>query len=119
MIARSLVAALALAGVVSPASAATNQLTPDEIQSTFANGKPFTAVSTSGDVFVLTFKPDGSALETLKGRRKGSTGSWRVSDKGYCTTWRSNKEHCYTVVKVGAKYAVRGATGQLISTWTR
>lgn len=116
---KAIVALLLVVGAAYPVSAATNELTPDQIKTTFADGKPFTAVSTSGEVFVLTFKPDGSALEVAKGKKKGTTGKWRVSDKGYCTKWSASGEHCYTIIKIGSKYAVRGSAGQLISTWTR
>ena len=44
--------------------------------------------------------------------------TWRVSAKGYCTTWVSGRERCYTVRRNGTKYNVRDAVGQLISTWT-
>jgi hypothetical protein len=113
------VALLLLIAFACPVAAATSQqLTPDQIKAMFATGKPFTSVSTSGEVFVLTFKPDGTALETQKGKKKTNAGTWRVSAKGYCTTWVSGRERCYTVRRNGTKYNVRDAVGQLISTWT-
>lgn len=101
-----------------PVLAATTALSPDEIKSTFGTGKPFTATSLSGKVYLFTFKPDGSAVEVVKGKKKATTGAWRVSDKGYCTKWGGGTEHCYSVSKVSDHYEVRDAGGHLISNWT-
>ena len=116
---RRLIAATILFVQAVSVEAASNVLSPDDIKATFGTGKPFSAVSTSGVAYSFTFKSDGSALQVVKGKKKGTTGSWRVSDKGYCTTWGSGREHCYTVEKNGNKYSVRDATAQLVSTWTR
>jgi len=116
---RRFIAAIILSVQAGSVEAASNLLSPDDIKAAFGTGKPFSAVSTSGMAYSFTFKPDGSALQVAKGKKKGTAGSWHVSDKGYCTTWGTGKEHCYTVETNGNKYNVRGATGQLISTWTR
>jgi hypothetical protein len=118
MRAREIIAVVFLAGTILPVMAAASLLSPDEIKATFGAGKPFTAMSSSGKAFSFTFKPDGSALETQKGKNTGTKGTWRVSDKGYCTKWSSNNEHCYTVEKNGNRYDVRDSGGHLISSWT-
>jgi hypothetical protein len=112
-------AMILLAGTIS-AMAAAIVLSPDEIKATFGTGKPFTAMSsTGGKAFWFTFKADGNAIETPKGKKKTSTtGTWRISDKGYCTKWDSGSEHCYTVEKSGARYDVRDSRGSLISSWS-
>ena len=92
-------------------------LTPDQIKALFGTGKPFTATSASGTkTYIFTFNPDGSALEVQKGN-KGISGKWRVDDKGYCTTWGTGTEHCYTVDKGAKSYEVRDLGGNLISNW--
>ena len=93
-------------------------LTPDQIRTLFGTGKPFTATSVSGiKTYAFTFNPDGSAMERLKGAKKGVSGKWRVSDNGYCTTWNGGTEHCYTVDKGAKSYEVRDLGGDLISNW--
>ena len=32
------------------------------------------------------------------------TGVWRVNDRGYCSKWGTNAEHCYTIEKNADKY---------------
>lgn len=110
-------AGLLVAGIVA-ASAAASALTPDEIKSTFGTGKPFTAVSTSGQAYTFTLKPDGTAIQVPKGKKSGSNGTWRVSDTGYCSKWGSGAEHCYTIEKNGTKYTVLDAGRHVISNWT-
>ena len=116
----ALLAGLIMASTTLATLAATTPalLTPDQIKTIFGTGKPFAATSASGiKTYTFTFNPDGSALEVQKGN-KGISGKWRVSDKGYCTTWGAGSEHCYTVNKGSKNYEVRDLGGNLISTWT-
>jgi hypothetical protein len=53
-----------------------------------------------------------------KGKKSGRKGTWRVSDKGYCSTWGTNDEHCYTVQKNGTKYDVLDSGRHIIAIWT-
>ena len=95
-----------------------NLLTPDQIKTLFGTGKAFTATSASGiKTYSFTFNSDGTALELLKGAKKGVSGKWRVSDNGYCTSWGGGTEHCYTVDKGAKSYEVRDLGGNLISNW--
>ena len=41
------------------AAFAAERMAPSDIQATFFNGKPFTASTTSGTQFKMTFTPDG------------------------------------------------------------
>ena len=112
--------ALVLAGAFAPlALAAATPVSPAEIKATFGTGKPFTASSTTGGAsFTFVFKADGTATQTSKGANATViTGTWRVSDKGYCSKWGANAEHCYTVEKNGTRYDVRDAAGHVISRW--
>ena len=74
-------------GVLAEAQAATATLKPDEIKSIFAVGKPFAATPPTGKVVKITLNPDGSAKAVPEGKKTGTKGTWRLSDKGYCTTW--------------------------------
>ena len=105
---------------VAPAMAiAATVMTPTEIKSTFGNGKPFLATSPGGQAYTFVFKPDGSATQAPKGSTTTiTTGVWRVNDRGYCSKWGTNAEHCYTIEKNADKFDVRDAAGKSISRWT-
>lgn len=115
---RGITAAMILTAGAVPAIAVTGVVLPDEIRATFGTGKPFAAVSKSGRAYRFTFNPDGSALEIPNGQKKGTSGTWRVSDAGYCTQWSGGSEHCYTVEKSGSQFTVRDSAGKVVSTWT-
>jgi len=121
MVARVLIiTALLLTGAAtSSLAAATGQLSPDEIKAMFGNGKPFTAVSTSGKPYWLTLNADGSAQERPKEKKTGKSGTWRLFDKGYCSKWGVHTEKCYTVQRDGKQFAVRDSGGHLISNWVQ
>lgn len=92
-------------------------LSPQEIKETFGTGKPFIAEAASGTIVVLTLSPDGAAKVTPKGKKKAQTGIWRISDKGYCTTWGHADEKCYTVQKKRDGYDVVNSRGAVIARW--
>jgi hypothetical protein len=115
---RSILLAAAMIGAGSAAMAAGTALTPDQIKTTFATAKPFVATSAAGVAVTLTLKPDGSATALVKGSNKADTGKWRLSDNGYCTQWGKKPEHCYTVQRDGAKYAVIDDSGKVAAHWS-
>lgn len=119
MVAKILVTVLSLGAFSAPANAATSRVSPDELKSTFGNGKPFTAVSTSGKSYRLTLDVDGSAQEVPNGKQSGKKGKWRLSATGYCSKWGSHTEKCYTVEHDGKQFVVRDSDGNRMSTWTR
>jgi hypothetical protein len=81
------------------AARAAAPMTPDDIKSTFFNGEPFTAASPSGAKFKMTFTPDGkSTREALDPSDKKTTGTWKLTAKGFCTTWGRAKPNCFTVI---------------------
>jgi hypothetical protein len=101
-----------------PALAATT-LSPDEIKATFATGKPFASASPAGAQFTIVLNQDGSASRTPKGSKNPTLGKWRASDVGYCSTWGSGAENCYTIEQNGSTYSVRDSKGKLAARWTR
>ena len=75
---RAALVAVAILAVPHAALAA-NKLTPKEIQSEFFDGKPFTAATTSGTKFKLTFTSDGKVTREPqdKAGAKGE-GTWKL-----------------------------------------
>jgi hypothetical protein len=111
--------AILLAAAVAPALAAAIVLSPAEIKASFGTGKPFTAASTTGSkTYSFTLKPDGTAMRTAKGSTAITSGTWRVSEKGYCSKWGSGTESCYTIEKDGKSFTVRDTSGKSVSRWT-
>jgi hypothetical protein len=117
---RAVVAALAVAALLSGAALAASKLTPKEIQSEFFDGKPFTAATTSGTKFKLTFSADGKVTREPqdKAGQKGE-GTWKLSKEGFCTTWKGNTSNCYTIVNVDKNKwsVVKGAA--TVAVWSK
>jgi hypothetical protein len=114
---------LALATVVvamSGIALAAQKLTPKEIQTEFFDGKPFTAATTSGTKFKMTFSADGKVMREPqdKAGQKGE-GTWKLSKDGFCTTWQSKTPTCYTLVNVDKNKwsVVKGAT--TVAVWSK
>jgi hypothetical protein len=102
--------------VATSAAFAAEPMAPSEIQATFFTGQAFTATTPSGTKFKMTFTPDGKmAREPLPPMAKGiapksaergtastaSTGTWKLSAKGFCTTWVHSKPRCFTITPSG------------------
>jgi hypothetical protein len=106
--------------IVSALPAPAAPLTPDEIQTTFFNGQPFTASTTSSSVkYKMTFLADGKMRrEPTSGGTKGE-GTWKLSKDGFCTTWTGAKANCFTIVGAGDnKWSVlKGST--VMATWSK
>jgi len=101
------------------AAAPPGKLSPNDIQATFFNGRPFTAATPSNVKFKMTFTADGKMKrEPIGGGARGE-GTWTLSKDGFCTAWKGAKESCFTVVSVGDnKWTVlRGST--IIATWSK
>jgi hypothetical protein len=105
-----------------PASAAppTTKLAPNDIQTTFFNGQPFTAATNSNVKFKMTFTSDGKMTRTPAGGggAKGE-GTWKLSNDGFCTTWKGAGANCFIVVSAGTnKWSVlKGST--IMATWSK
>ena len=114
----SFAAAVAIAAFITPALAAT--LAPNEIQSTFFNGQPFTAAATNIK-YKMIFSADGKMTREPigSGGSKGE-GTWKLSKDGFCSTWKgSTAANCYKIVTAGDnKWSVMKGKSA-VATWTK
>lgn len=117
-------ACLALSAFVTVSSAMAQDvtLTPQEIKESWV-GKTvvgtLAAGSLAGKSIDFNLNPDGSAI--LAGALSDS-GTWRLSEQGYCITWkkiRTGQERCFTVVRKGAEQQVFNPDGSLSTTITQ
>jgi hypothetical protein len=75
---------LVLTGMLLSVSAAfaAERMAPSDIQVTFFDGKPFTASTTSGTQFKMTFTPDGKMTRQPRGKSgKKSSGTWKLDSQ--------------------------------------
>ncbi|MGA9321675.1 MAG: hypothetical protein WBW06_11520 [Xanthobacteraceae bacterium] len=95
------------------------KLAPNDIQTTFFNGQPFTAQTPSSLRFKMTFTADGKMKRVPVGKGSRGDGTWKLSKEGFCTTWKGSKDRCFTVVSAGDnKWSVlQGST--IMATWTK
>ena len=73
-------------------------LKPDEIK-TLLEGKKLLVRVGNGSPFEVQLNIDGSTVTSALG---GDTGTWRLSDDGYCAKWtkiRKGEEGCFRVGK--------------------
>jgi hypothetical protein len=99
---------------------AADKLAPNDIQSTFFNGQPFTASTQSNLKFKMTFNANGKMKRQPIGTGAKGEGSWKLSQDGFCTTWGgATIANCFTLVSAGDnKWSVmKGGTVQ--ATWTK
>ena len=111
----------AVAAPAKPAAAkpAATKLAPADIQSTFFDGKPFTATTPSNLKFKMTFAADGKMKRQPIGTGSRGEGTWKLSKDGFCTMWKGGKDSCFTVVNAGDnKWSVlKGST--IMATWSK
>ncbi len=114
----------AVAASPPPAAAAakptgTPKLAPADIQTTFFDGKPFTATTPSNLKFKMTFTADGKIKRQPIGTGNRGEGTWKLSEKGFCTSWKGGKDSCFTVAAAGDnKWSVlKGST--IMATWSK
>lgn len=102
------------------AAVAATKLTPSEIQTSFFDGKPFTASTPSNIRFTMVFTPEGKVTREPVGKSgiKGE-GKWKLSKDGFCTEWKGSKASCFVLVSMGDNKwsVVRGAT--TVATWSK
>ena len=113
-------AAAALVALAANGVLAADKLAPNDIQSTFFNGQPFTASTTSDLKFKMTFTADGKMKRLPIGKGTRGEGTWKLSKDGFCTTWGGQTiANCFTLVTAGDnKWSVmRGSTIQAV--WTK
>jgi hypothetical protein len=113
-------AAALIVAVPALAAPPATKLAPNDIQTTFFNGQPFTAATNTNVKFKMTFTPDGKMTRVPAGGggAKGE-GTWKLSTDGFCTTWKGAGVNCFTVVSAGAnKWSVlKGST--ILATWSK
>lgn len=100
-----------LAAALPPAMAQDGPVSPKEIQDTWP-GKTITARAPNGNRITLNLLADGSAKVTVGAIP--DSGTWRVSDQGYCATWktiRAGQERCFTVKRNGSELIVVNPDG--------
>ena len=85
-----------------------------------SSGKAFTAATTSGTKFKMTFSSDGKVTREPqdKAGAKGE-GTWKLSKDGFCTTWKGSAANCYTIVNVDKNKwsVVKGAA--TVAVWSK
>lgn len=110
-----LVAVTALSGA---ALAQDATVSPKEIQDTWV-GKELLGTTASGAKAAMRLEADGKASVTAG--NTADTGTWRLSEKGYCTTWktiRAGQERCFTVNRAGSVLRVLNPDGSLSGEFT-
>jgi hypothetical protein len=115
------VAGLALlisTGIILAASA--GRLAPKDIQETFFNGQPFTAATPSNVKFKMVFTPDGKMTREPVGKTGAkSEGTWKLTQDGFCSTWKGSKPNCFQVRASGQnKWSIIAGT-QAVATWSK
>ena len=117
---RAMLAGAAAAVLLAGVALAASKLSPKEIQAEFFTGTPFTAATTSGTKFKLTFTPDGKVTREPqdKAGAKGE-GTWKLTKDGFCTTWKGSAANCYTIVNVDKNKwsVVKGAA--TVAVWSK
>jgi hypothetical protein len=117
---RATLPGVAIALLALDVALAASKLTPKEIQTEFFDGKTFTAATTSGTKFKMTFTADGKITREPQDRAgaKGE-GTWKLSKEGFCTSWKGSAAICYTLVNVDKNKwsVVKGAT--TVAVWSK
>ena len=100
------------------AQAQEQPVTSREIQDTWV-GKTLLGVTVSGAPVTMKLQSDGTA--TLSAGKTNDSGSWRASENGYCTSWksiRSGEERCFTARRAGTKITVLNLDGSISGHFT-
>jgi hypothetical protein len=109
-----------LAGLGMACAAPAGKLAPNEVQSTFFNGEPFTSSTPQNIQYKMVFSADGKMTREPLGRAgvKGE-GTWKLSKDGFCTTWKNSPQNCFTLLSSGDKKwsVLKGSS--IIGTWSK
>ena len=113
-----LVAGAVVVASITPALAAV--LAPNEIQSTFFTGQPFTSSTPSNVKFKMVFTADGKMTREPVGKAGvKDTGTWKLDKTGFCTTWKGSKPNCFVIVTTGEnKWSVMKGSA-VIAVWSK
>jgi len=120
VVGRGAAAAILVLLLTAQGVAAADKMAPADIQSTFFNGQPFTASTTSNLKFKMTFTADGKMKRQPLGTGPKGEGTWKLSKDGFCTTWSgSTLSNCFTVVSAGDnKWSVMKGSS-VAAIWTK
>ncbi len=105
--------ALAAASLITTVAHAAEPVTPEQIKAQWV-GVTLAGQTAQGGFAQLHLAADGSAW--VRAGNMYDTGRWRLSDTGYCTTWRrlrGGEESCFTVQREGERYRIYFADGKL------
>jgi hypothetical protein len=99
---------------------AAGRLAPNDIQTTFFNGQPFTSSTPSNIKFKMVFAPDGKVTrEPLGNAGLKGEGTWKLDKDGFCTTWKGSKPNCFIVSATGEnKWTVMKGT-TVMAVWSK
>jgi hypothetical protein len=115
---RKLAVAALLFTLFAPALAQEQAVTPKELQDTWV-GRTLVGSTAGGAAATLKLQPDGTA--SVSAGATNDSGTWRLSEQGYCTTWkniRSGQERCFTVRRVGTTMKVFNPDGSASGEFT-
>jgi hypothetical protein len=107
-----------LAGASSAAPG--DKVAPNDVQTTFFTGMPFTASTPQSIKYTMVFTADGKVTREPQGKTgvKGD-GTWKLSKDGFCTTWKNSPANCFQLVVAGDnKWSVMKGTA-LVGTWSK
>jgi hypothetical protein len=101
-------------------AAPVGRLAPAEVQKLFFDGKPFTASTTSNVKFKMVFTPSGTMTREPVSKSGAKTeGTWKLSEDGFCSTWKGSKENCYRVHENGANKWAVVISSQAVAYWSK
>ena len=115
-----LAAALLIVSQNAIAAPASDTLAPKDIQSTFFTGASFTAAATGALKYKMTFTTDGKmSREPIGSGGSQLRGHWKLSNDGFCTTWKGSKANCFRVAPAGDNQwsVLKGTTK--VATWSK
>jgi hypothetical protein len=113
-------AALLITSQSAIAAPASGALAPKDIQATFFTGTPFTASATGALKYKMTFTADGKmSREPMGSGGSKSEGTWKLSNDGFCSTWKGSKANCFRVAPAGDNQwsILKGTTK--VATWSK
>ena len=100
--------------LMAPVAFAQDQaMTGEQVKAALVGKKVF-GRSTSGGLVDFYMRADGTSEVAVGNLR--DTGVWRITDNGYCNTWktiRGGREGCFTVVKRGDKITILNTDGSV------
>jgi hypothetical protein len=93
---RTVVLALLLVPVTAGAA---ELLSPQDLKSSYFDGKPVTSTDARGHKSTFVFTADGKVTRT-SGHGRTSDGTWTLSDTGFCMKIdKAKRDSCYIAVK--------------------